>query len=221
MVAMFPCIFEWSSCFFLCAPIRLPSSASRHPPRPGPSHTNLLKHNSITHNSPTHTHIHTQTTYSHTTDGQTTYSHTALSHTTPSHCSTVRLSHTHTHAQTHIQLSWTLFLRSGCGSRGTSDASVAVGSLSAFSTSWTTLINQSARKAWENGLTGTSLISALPASPPTHKLQKSLCVTPAPGPCETQTRTEEVTPSPTGDHIWGMPLMHGNVECILARDSTP
>ena len=116
---LFPHIFVWGSCFWLCTPA---------PPAPPPTHNlsthdlsthnlsthnllthNLLTHNLLTHNLSTHN-LHTtcqHTTYSHTTCQHTTYSHTTCQHTTYSHttCPHTTYSHTITHTPlVHTQL---------------------------------------------------------------------------------------------------------------------
>ena len=98
---IFPHIFVWGSCFWLCTPVR--SSCLLLPP-PSPARAQLT-HTQITHNSLTHkknslttqlTHTqlsHTQLTHTQLTHTQLTHTH--LSHTTPSYatCSHTTLSH--------------------------------------------------------------------------------------------------------------------------------
>ena len=82
---IFPHIFVWGSCFWLCTPVRsscllLPPPASTFSrSRTTYSHTN---HTQLSHTQEELTH---NTTYSHTTLSHTTHSHTTHSHATYSH----------------------------------------------------------------------------------------------------------------------------------------
>ena len=90
---IFPQIFVWGSCFWLCTPVRVPSVRRL----PSLAH-NSLTHNSLTHNSLTHNLLNTQlphTQLSHTQLTHTQLSHTQLSHTQLTHNSLTHNSLTH------------------------------------------------------------------------------------------------------------------------------
>ena len=107
---LFPHIFVWGSCFWLCTSARPrlapPGPASPPPPAYSHTHTQLahthtqLVTTQLTHTQLAHTLVHTQlahtcshTTWPHTTWPHTTYSHTQLDHTQLAHTTTT-YSHT-------------------------------------------------------------------------------------------------------------------------------
>ena len=88
IAAVFPHIFLWGSCFWLCTPADLPPASSRRPP----TH-NLLTHNFFTY------YVSTHTTYSYTTCPHISCPHTHIQLAHP------QLTRPHTHIQlAHTQL---------------------------------------------------------------------------------------------------------------------